>query len=318
MDVSPHTSGFVILHRPDAQDIRLHFLDWGGSGPALVFIAGMGCTAHIFDRFAPRFTDRFHVLAVTRRGHGDSDYPESGYDADTLAEDFKGFLDARGIERAILAGHSMGYLELSRFSQLYPERVRRLIWIDAAYDRSSPLDQAMLARNPSLKMAPEWPTEVLTSIEDYAETVKRQYPSLLAIWGPEIMADLQANVFLSPEGAVVEKMTDAISAALGDTMKTYRPNYASIHVPMLSFFVLADGRDYLSSEFMTAEQQGQVLDYFNHDRRLYLEGYIEEFRRSVPDARVVVIESGHHYCFLKQEEVVYQAMRAFLDQEDAG
>jgi len=317
MDTSPRTSGFVTINRPNEQGVRLHFLDWGGRGPALVFIAGMGCTAHIFDRFAPRFTDRFHVLAVTRRGHGESDYPDTDYDADTLAEDLKGFLDAREIDQAILAGHSMGYLELSRFSQLYPERVRKLVWIDAAYDRSSPLDQAVLARNPSLKMAPEWPTEALTSIEDYAATVKRQYPSLLAIWGPEIMADLQANVILSPDGVVVEKMTDAIGAALGDTMKTYQPNYASIHVPMLSFFVLADGRDYLASEFMTAAQQAQVLDYFNHDRRPYLEGYIEEFRRSVPDARVVVIENGHHYCFLKQEEPVYEAMRAFLVEEDA-
>jgi non-heme chloroperoxidase len=312
MDTSPHSSGFVTIHRPNEQGVRLHYLDWGGSGLALVFIAGMGCTAHIFDRFAPRFTDRFHVLAVTRRGHGDSDYPETGYDADTLAGDLKEFLDAREIDQAILAGHSMGYLELSRFSQLYPERVRKLVWIDAAYDRSSPLDQAMLARNPSLKMAPDWPSEPLTSIEEYVATVKRQYPSLVAVWGPEMEADLQASVYLSTDGVIVEKMTDAISAALGDTMKTYRPNYASIHAPMLSIFVLANGRDFLSNEFMTAEQQAQVLDYFNKDRRPYLEGYIEEFRSSAPDARVVVIENGHHYCFLKQEELVYEALRAFL------
>ncbi len=111
MDTSPHASGYI-----NANGTRLHYLDWGGHGPVLLFIPGMGCTAHIFDGFAPRFTDQFHVMALTRRGHGESDYPETGYDADTLAEDLKQFLDALEIEKVILAGHSMGYIELSRFS----------------------------------------------------------------------------------------------------------------------------------------------------------------------------------------------------------
>jgi pimeloyl-ACP methyl ester carboxylesterase len=77
MENSLHKSGFV-----NVNGIRLHYLDWGGSGPALLFLAGMGCNAHIFNRFAPRFTDKFHTLALTRRGHGESDYPETGYDID--------------------------------------------------------------------------------------------------------------------------------------------------------------------------------------------------------------------------------------------
>jgi pimeloyl-ACP methyl ester carboxylesterase len=44
-------------------------LDWGGTGPPLVFLAGLGNTAHVFDHFAHQFTDRFRVLGVTRRGY---------------------------------------------------------------------------------------------------------------------------------------------------------------------------------------------------------------------------------------------------------
>ncbi len=76
MDTSPHTSAFVHVN-----GIHLHYLDWGGPGPVLLFLTGMGCFAHIFDRFAPRFVEDFRVLALDRRGHGDSDYPETGYDA---------------------------------------------------------------------------------------------------------------------------------------------------------------------------------------------------------------------------------------------
>ena len=52
MDSSPHQSGLM-----NVNGIRLHYLDWGGSGPALLFLAGIGSNAHLFDGFAPRFTD---------------------------------------------------------------------------------------------------------------------------------------------------------------------------------------------------------------------------------------------------------------------
>src|SRR5687767_12149238 len=132
MDKSPHTSDFVSVNA-----IKLHYLDWGGEGDVLLFLAGMGCNAHIFDSFATRFTDKFKVLALTRRGHGESDHPETGYDVDTLTEDIRQFLDALGFEKVILAGHSMAGVELSHFSALYPERVLKLIFLDAAFDRSS-------------------------------------------------------------------------------------------------------------------------------------------------------------------------------------
>jgi pimeloyl-ACP methyl ester carboxylesterase len=226
----------------------------------------------------------------------------------------KQFLDALHIDRVILAGHSMAFIELSRFSRAYPERVLKLVWLDAAYDRTSPDDQAVLARNPVPNMIPPWPVEPITSIEDFAATIQLLYPSLAAIWGPEMEADLRANVSLSPEGHVIEKSTDAISSALNQTIRTYSPDYERIHTPMLAFFALHDGHDFLSADFMTAEQQAQVLDYFIHDRHPHIQHYIDQFRCWVPHARIVVIPNGHHYCFLKQADLVYREMLSFLDE----
>lgn len=307
MDMSPHASGFV-----NANGTRLHYLDWGGNGPVLLFIAGWGCTAHIFEGFAPRFTDRFHVMAVTRRGHGESDYPETGYDPDSLAVDLRQFLDALHIDKVILAGHSLAYIELSRFAILHPDRVIKLVWIDAAYDRTDPEYQALMARNPMSKMMPPWPSEPLDSIEEQIATIKRLYPSLAAIWGPEVEADLMANVTINAEGKVIEKATDAINAAISATINTYKADYAGIRVPMLSIFVLIDGTDFLSYELMTGEQRAQVLDYFKKERVPYKRKYIEHFRTSVPEARVFVIPNGNHYCFLKQADLVFNEMRSFL------
>ena len=78
-DRSPHTSGFV-----KAGEVKLHYLDWGGEGATLLFIAGSGDNAHAFDELAPEFTDRFRVLALTRRGYGQSDRPDTGYDVTSV------------------------------------------------------------------------------------------------------------------------------------------------------------------------------------------------------------------------------------------
>src|SRR5512145_2282943 len=106
MNSSSPRSDFVQVN-----GIRLHYLDWGGEGPALIFLTGMGSSAYIFNKFAPRFTDRFRVLALTRRGQGDSDTPERGYDADTLTEDIRQFMERLKVEKAILAGHSLAGVE---------------------------------------------------------------------------------------------------------------------------------------------------------------------------------------------------------------
>src|SRR5437899_1922594 len=88
-DTSPHKSGFST-----ANGIKLHYLDWGGKGETMLFLHGIGDTAHIFDDFAPKFTNRFRVLGLTRRGHGESEVCDSGYDTATRVEDIRQFLDA--------------------------------------------------------------------------------------------------------------------------------------------------------------------------------------------------------------------------------
>src|SRR5690349_12515504 len=106
----------------------------------------MGSSAYIFNKFAPRFTDKFRVLALTRRGHGDSDYPETGYDADTLIEDIRQFMDCLHIEKATLAGHSLAGVELTHFAATHPSRVEKLIYLEALDDRRK--EQEILAQDP--------------------------------------------------------------------------------------------------------------------------------------------------------------------------
>jgi pimeloyl-ACP methyl ester carboxylesterase len=122
--------GFV-----SANGASLHYVDWGGRGPIILFlIGGGGGSAHTFDTFAARFTNQFQVLGLTRRGQGASDKPPSGYDTDTLVQDIHAFLDTQRIERVILIGHSIAGAEMTRFAALYPERVSKLVYLDSALD----------------------------------------------------------------------------------------------------------------------------------------------------------------------------------------
>jgi pimeloyl-ACP methyl ester carboxylesterase len=105
----------------------------GVDGDVVLFLPGLGASAHHFDPFAPRFTADFHVLGLTRRGQGLSDKPPAGYDTATLAEDINGFLDVMRIQRVTLIAHSIGGMEMTRFAATHPSRAVKLVYLDAAY-----------------------------------------------------------------------------------------------------------------------------------------------------------------------------------------
>lgn len=129
-DEFPHKRGFATVN-----GIKVHYLDWGGSGETVVFLTGVGDTGHVFDEMALKLTDRFRVLSLTRRGYGESDKPETGYDVATLADDVRQFLDVMKIKKAHLVGHSAGGNEMIQLAATHPDRILKLVFLDAAYDR---------------------------------------------------------------------------------------------------------------------------------------------------------------------------------------
>lgn len=307
MDTSAHKSDFV-----NVNSIRLHYLDWGGNGPVLLFLTGMVASAHIYDKFAPRFTDKFHVLVLTRRGHGDSDYPKSGYDVETLTEDVKQFMDVLNIDKAILVGHSMAKVELCHFAALHPERLLKLIFLDAAYDSTSPVYKVMLEKSPLRNIPIPGLEDDHYSIEEYVASMNKCFPYGAAVWGEVMAKEIFNEVKKSPEGKIVDRMPVTIMQALRATMNSYAPEFSKIQVPVLSFYAIACSDYYLSPDYMTEEQKATVIEFFDIIRPPLQRELIEQFRRSVPHARIVEIPNGHHNCYIKHEELVFDAMRKFL------
>ena len=72
-DRTPHRIQFITVE----DDVKLEVVDWGGSGRALILLAGGNNHAHSFDKFAPKLTGAYHVYGITRRGSGASSFPAS-------------------------------------------------------------------------------------------------------------------------------------------------------------------------------------------------------------------------------------------------
>src|SRR5437867_12486562 len=90
-------------------------------------------TAHVFDDFAPKLANTYHVYGITRRGFGASSVPDSGYSADRLGDDVLAVIDSLGLTRPILVGHSIAGQEMSSIASSHPEKVAGMVDLEAAY-----------------------------------------------------------------------------------------------------------------------------------------------------------------------------------------
>ena len=108
--------------------VRLNYAEHGDpDGVPVVLLHGFTDSRKSFDLVLPHLPASIRAYAITQRGHGDSERPESGYRSRDFAADVAAFLDAVGLEQAVIVGHSMGATNALRFTIDYPNRVSRLL-----------------------------------------------------------------------------------------------------------------------------------------------------------------------------------------------
>jgi pimeloyl-ACP methyl ester carboxylesterase len=105
----------------------------GGSGKPLVLLTGLGNTARIFDKFAPKLATDYHVYRITRRGFGASSRPATGYSAERLGDDVLAVMDSLHLNRPVLVGHSIAGEELSSVGSRPPDKIAGVVYLDAGY-----------------------------------------------------------------------------------------------------------------------------------------------------------------------------------------
>src|SRR3989442_2476787 len=128
-DPSPHQVRWVTVD----SSVKLEVLDWGGSGPPLVLLACYLST-HVYDEFAAKLTDQFHVYGITRRGIGASDKPATGHSVQQSANDLYEVFNSLKLQQALLVGHSCAGQVLTMFAAQHADRLRGLVYLDGATD----------------------------------------------------------------------------------------------------------------------------------------------------------------------------------------
>jgi pimeloyl-ACP methyl ester carboxylesterase len=290
VDRSPHKTGFVRV-----SGIKLHYLDWGGQGETLLFLAGLGHNAHIFDDLAPKFTTHFHALAMTRRGFGLSDKPTGGYDIETRVADLLGFLDALRIRRVILVGHSIAGDELTGFAASYPDRVGKLVYLDAAIDRSEGPEAEAIKSGKEPPGSPPIPKEAFASLEAYLNFFRKEFSD---VWCDAFEASLRDGIVIHGDGSIERRTPDRVYRAIRKGSFLAHLDYTRVKPPTLSFYsdpaTLGDkaGREKL------AESEGRDIGLL---------------KRSGPQIQIVQIPGSSHYLFIDHLDVVVRKMNAFLE-----
>lgn len=299
------TAAHRVLRIHTTPDVALEVLDWGGTGPALVFLSGFSFTGHVFDTFAPRFTDRFHVLSLTRRGLGRSDRPEGGpYDAPTLAADVKAVLDSLGIAKASLAGWSFGGTEASFFAAAYPDRIDRIVYLDSYCSGCGGVanNRGMRAYRP-----PDPPMAGRDTLTPGGMIAYQRRTMGYFIPEAELRLILNYNADGSLSSPVPPWVWEALQRGSG------HPGYEKIHAPALGIFA---ERSTVQAEFWWARRMrppertlAQIyVDATTASRRAAR----EQFVREMPDARAETIEGAQHPIFLSHPDRTERLMRAFL------
>lgn len=297
-DPYPHT---IRLVRADSA-VKLEVLDWGGHGPVIAFLAGLGNSAHVFDAFAPQLTDSFHVIGITRRGFGASSQPPAS-ETQQLVSDLSAVLDTLGVQRVILIGHSISGEEMTAFGAQYPNRTLALVYLDAAYDRSG------FAR--MLQGTPIPPPPPMTAADSASPAAVKAYADrTFGLVLPE--SEVRATTHFDTTGHYRGDVTsDSLASSIMGHLQP--PAYARLRSPALAIFAASDSIQLLVPYYTALDSTGQqAVKRFAALFAPLRIASVEQFRREVPSGEVLEIRNANHYVFISNQSETLQAIRAFL------
>ena len=296
VDSSSHKTSFVSVER----NVQLEVLDYGGKGPPLILLTGLGNSAHVFDTFALRFVEKHRVFAISRRGYGASSRPEpsaENYSAVRLGEDVIAVMDALKIEKPVVAGHSIGGSELSYLATRHPERVAGLVYLEAAYGYALFSPDAW-GQNVTI-------SEVRAKLEQLFTATPSELRLLVADIEsavPNLLSDL--HTWRDAMDGAPDTPRSRLSA--GDrrrqVISTGGLKHTSLEGPVLAIMGV-------SAPCKTNCESLGLMTQARIERQ-----QIAAFERAVPQARVVKIVGGSHLIFASHEDDVVREMNSFMDE----
>ncbi len=278
---------------------------WGGTGRAIVLLAASGCTAHVFDDFAPKLVNRGHVYAITRRGFGASGFVAGKSGIDLLGDDVLAVITALKLDHPVLVGHSFAGGELSSVVTRYPNRVAGAIYLDAAYPVAFDNGKGMsMAEFQEIVRSPPVPRPTPADLASFT-ALQNYYRQMYGTPLPE--SSLRQNWEALPDGGVGKARSFPGSSTLMMGMR----KFTAIPVPALFIFSnpqrlgpwLEDHRDPLIKK---------AVGDFSARFEAYAHRQEQAIREALPAARVIALPRANHFVFMSNESGVLGEMDRFL------
>lgn len=285
-------------HFIHGSNIKLHYLDWGGSGQPLILIHGLGDSPYIFEDLADSLKKHFRVIAYSRRGHCKSHATDKSYDNSTLVSDLKLLIDSLKISKAHLLGWSMGGNEITEFAIQYPEQTNKLIYFESGYDLSEDLFREMLNTLPKSLFADN---SDLSSIDAYRSWYHGfWFPDI--DWNSTLESNFQASILINPDKSISTLPNDEISKITLQSAMTYHRKYDKISAPALAL--------YTNSFFHAAPNDSALVTAYDHLEKEIVNPWrkhsINRIKTELKDATIKVVSKGSHFSFIfeSKDEIV--------------
>jgi non-heme chloroperoxidase len=303
-DPSPHHVRTITVD----SSVRLEVLDWGGSGRPVVLL-GCYLTAHVYDDFAPKLTDRLHVYGITRRGIGASDKPPEGYSVQRSAADVLEVLDSLKLHKPILVASSCGGWVLTVLGAEHSDRLGGLVYLQGTEDPTmTPADYNLpavdVAHLPASIKPP--PAADYSSFAAYRASQQRD----AGVAFPE--AELRQLFVAKPDGSVGPSLLSPMVRSAITVGARVKPDFARIRVPVLAIYKTEPPFEELVRERPPRNEQEQAaLRQQAAADRAMLSRWERDLLAGVPTARIVELEGANLYMFLSNEADVLREVRAF-------
>lgn len=220
----PYKDHFITANR-----IKLHYIEYDcqKSKPTLILLHGLTANAHAFDGLVYHgLGDSFRVIAPDLRGRGHSDHPAFQYGLKHHARDILDLLDHLGIEKAILGGHSFGGLLSVYLATHFPDRVERVIILDAAAEMNPKVPYMLM---PILKRL----DRTFPSFEHYLDYAKAAPQN--NFWEETMTTYYRADVRTLPDGSVrpYPNLSKMIKVSIGVANQPWRSIFSDVRQPSL-------------------------------------------------------------------------------------
>lgn len=296
VDSSPHSSTFF-----EFDGTKLHYLAWGEPGETIVLLPGLGATAHSFDDFAAALADSFHVVALDPPAHGASSVDTVPLSVDRVAASVVALLDDLKVRHAHLIGHSISGAAITRVAARHPDRVARLVYLDAAFDYGAP-GEATMQR---LEIPRPQPVGGFSSPAE-GEAWARKY--FYGTWTPA----LTANAVAQSSIPTVERPARAaqIAGLLSDA-SSYPKEYSLVKAPALAIWAQKTRSSFFFWLDTTDTAMMKRADAYLEATRAWEQAGIDRFRRNLRGAEVVAFPA-HHAMYITAPDTTLAVLRRFL------